>query len=83
MSAHTTVKMLSGQGPEDRAPDLPMLVSPARAARELALSRRAVYDLIAAGEIVGVVRIGRRLAIRREALLEFLDGLPDVFGAKK
>lgn len=58
---------------------LPLLVSPTRAAAELALSRRTVYDMIAAGELAAVRR-GRRLMIAREELLRFAAALEPVGG---
>ena len=62
------------------ADNLPLLVSPTRAARELSLSRRTIYDMIAAGELEAF-RHGRRLMIRREELERFAAELEPVAGA--
>jgi len=43
------------------------------AKRLLRTTRKAVYALAEWGQLPGVTRIGRRLLVRREALLDWLD----------
>ena len=38
----------------------------------LRTSRKAVYAMVARGQLPGVTRIGRRILIQREALLDWL-----------
>lgn len=42
----------------------------------LRLTRSAVYTMVARGELPGVLKIGRRLRFRREAVLEWLGRAP-------
>jgi excisionase family DNA binding protein len=49
---------------------LPLLVSPARAARELSVSRWSVYQLCRENRL-RTVRLGRKILIPREALEGF------------
>lgn len=59
--------------------ELPLLVSPTRAARELAVGRRIVYEWIRSGALPAVrVTPRRRLAIRRADLLDFIEKLPEI-----
>jgi predicted DNA-binding transcriptional regulator AlpA len=39
----------------------------------LRTSRKAIYTMIERRQLPGVVKLGRRLLVRREVLLEFLD----------
>ena len=54
--------------------------SPLLTADELAeflrLTRGAVYTMVARGELPGVVKIGRRLRFRRDAVVEWLGRAP-------
>ena len=50
---------------------LPLLVSPTRAAHELAISRWSVYELIRKGRL-RAVQYGRRKMIRRQELERFI-----------
>jgi excisionase family DNA binding protein len=52
---------------------LHMLLTVPEVAELLRTSRNAVYALSARGELPGVTRIGRRLLVRRDALLHWLD----------
>jgi excisionase family DNA binding protein len=58
-----------------RARDLPRLLSIKQATFELGIGRSAVYELIAA-EKLKTVKIGRRRLVAREAIEEFIAGLP-------
>lgn len=42
----------------------------------LRLSRGAIYTMVARGELPGVVKLGRRLRFRRDAVLEWLGRAP-------
>ena len=39
----------------------------------LRTSRAAIYAMVARGQLPGVTRIGRRILVRRDALLDWLD----------
>ncbi|MEQ1759535.1 MAG: helix-turn-helix domain-containing protein [Vicinamibacterales bacterium] len=52
---------------------LPTLLTVDETASLLRTTRKAVYALAERRQIPGITRIGRRLLIRRDALLEFLD----------
>ena len=51
----------------------PLLLTTAEVAELLRTSRKAVYAMVERGQLPGVVRIGRRVLLRRAALLHFLD----------
>ena len=44
------------------------------AARLLGISRQTAYNLAAAGELPGVLRLGRRLVVGKKAILDALAG---------
>jgi len=52
--------------------ECPMLLTADEAARLLRTSRKAIYALIERGQLPGVTRLGRRVLIRSEALLDWL-----------
>ena len=52
--------------------DLPHLLTPDEAAGLLRTSRKQIYAMAAAELIPGVVRPGRRLLFRRDAVLDWL-----------
>ena len=54
----------------------PPLLTADELAEFLRLTRSAVYTMVARGELPGVVKIGRRLRFRREAVLEWLGRAP-------
>jgi excisionase family DNA binding protein len=61
--------------PRDRSsshPDLPVLLTPDEVAASLRTSRKAVYATIERGHLPGIVRIGRRVLVREDALLDWL-----------
>ena len=51
----------------------PLLLTVAETADLLRTSPKAVYAMVARGQLPGVRRIGRRLLFRRDALLNWLD----------
>jgi excisionase family DNA binding protein len=50
----------------------PLLLTTAEVAELLRTSRKAVYAMVERGQLPGVVRIGRRVLLRRAALLDWL-----------
>ena len=70
--AHDTASIIRAQADEVDVSDLPLLLSPAEAARQLSLSRDRVYGMIREGEIASV-QLGRRIAIRREELIRYIE----------
>ena len=52
---------------------LPMLLTVDEVAQALRTSRKAVYVMAERGQLPGVTRIGRRLLVRHDALLDWLD----------
>ena len=55
--------------------DLPLLLRVSEVARLLSISRSKAYELIAAGQIAGVVRIGRSVRVSSGALLRWIGEL--------
>jgi len=56
------------------ATTLPPVLTVDEAARFLRLNRKTLYDAVRAGELPGVVRVGRSIRIGRDALLGWLQG---------
>ena len=52
---------------------LPMLLTADETADLLRTTRAAVYAMAERGQLPGVTRIGRRLLVRRDALVDWLD----------
>jgi excisionase family DNA binding protein len=52
---------------------LPVLLTPDETVDLLRTSRKAVYAMAERGQLPGVTRIGRRLLVRRDALVDWLD----------
>ncbi len=52
--------------------DRPLLLRAEDAARLLGIGRSTVFEMLAAGELPGVVRIGRSVRISREALEQWV-----------
>ena len=51
----------------------PILLTPAEVAELLRTSRKAIYMMIERAQLPGIVRIGRRVLVREDALLDWLD----------
>jgi len=61
----------------ERAADrntLPPVLTVDEAAGLLRVNRKTLYDAVRAGEVPGVVRVGRSIRIGREALLRWMEG---------
>jgi excisionase family DNA binding protein len=56
-----------------QSPALPTLLTIDDVARVLRTSRGAVYAMAARGQLPGLTPIGRRVLIRADALLDWLD----------
>jgi excisionase family DNA binding protein len=57
----------------DPAPSLPVaLLTPQEVAVALRTSRKAIYAMIERDQLPGIVRIGRRVLVRQDALLDWL-----------
>ena len=52
---------------------MPALLTAADVAATLRSTPRAIYVMVARGQLPGVIRIGRRLLFQQEALLDWLD----------
>ena len=52
---------------------LPVLLTADETADLLRTSRKAIYVMAERGQLPGVTRIGRRLLVRRDALVDWLD----------
>jgi excisionase family DNA binding protein len=52
---------------------LPVLLTADETADVLRTSRKAIYVMAERGQLPGVTRIGRRLLVRRDALVDWLD----------
>jgi len=50
----------------------PILLTPTEVAELLRTSRKAIYTMIERAQLPGIVRIGRRVLIREDALLDWL-----------
>ena len=51
----------------------PVFLTASEVADILRTSRAAIYVMVERGQLPGVTRIGRRILIRRDALLDWLD----------
>ena len=51
---------------------LPVLLTPTEVAELLRTSRKAIYAMIERAQLPGIVRIGRRVLIRQDDLLNFI-----------
>ena len=51
----------------------PVLLTADETADLLRTSRKAIYVMAERGQLPGVTRIGRRLLVRRDALVDWLD----------
>ena len=55
-----------------KQPSLPTLLTSGEVAELLRTTRKAIYASVERGQIPGVVRIGRRVLVREDALLDWL-----------
>ena len=53
--------------------DLPLLLTVSEVASLLRTSSKAIYSMADRGQLPGITKIGRRLLIHRDDLLEWLD----------
>lgn len=56
-----------------RSRTLPMLLTADDAADLLRTTRRAIYAMVERGQLPGVVRVRRRVLLKSDALLHWLD----------
>ena len=56
------------------ATTLPAVLTVDEAARFLRINRKTLYEAVRAGEVPGVVRVGRSIRIGRDALLRWMEG---------
>jgi excisionase family DNA binding protein len=59
--------------PEEAQRDWPPLLTASEVAVALRTSRKAIYAMAERAQLPGVTRIGRRLLVRRDDLLSWLD----------
>lgn len=50
----------------------PTLLTPSEVAALLRTSKKAIYAMVERGQLPGILRIGRRLLVREDHLLEWL-----------
>jgi excisionase family DNA binding protein len=50
----------------------PVLLTPNEVAELLRTSRKAIYSMVERGQLPGIIRIGHRVLVREEALLDWL-----------
>ena len=56
-----------------RSRELPTLLTSQEVADLLRTSTKSIYAMVERGQLPGVLRIGRRLLVRRDALVDWLD----------
>ena len=56
----------------DRTRDRPLLLTPDEVASLLRTTRKAVYAMVERGLLPGVTRVGRRVLIRTDVMLDWL-----------
>lgn len=72
--------------PSSLSPSLPQLDTVADVAAMLRTSSKAVYTMVERGQIPGVLRFGRRVLFRRDALVQWLSeksGAPSPDGDRR
>ena len=55
-----------------RAPRVPALLTTDEVAALLRTSRKAIYTMVERHQLPGIVRLGRRVLVREDALLDWL-----------
>lgn len=68
----TTDDVISRHG-SGSTQDLPMLLTVDEAADLLRTTRRAIYAMVERGQLPGITRLGRRVLLRADALIDWLD----------
>ncbi len=58
--------------PDSKPSELPRLLTTAEVAKVLRTSRKVVYEMVRLGQLPGVIRLGRKVLVRQDRLLEFL-----------
>ncbi len=66
-------RVFAGAGNVSSLEALPPLLTVAEVAATLRTSRKAVYAMAERAQLPGITRIGRRLLVRRDDLVSFLD----------
>lgn len=59
--------------PRMEAPMTEMLLTVDETANLLRTTKRAIYAMVERGQLPGIVRIGRRVLVRRDDLLDWLN----------
>lgn len=52
---------------------IPVLLTVPEVAKVLCTSPKAIYAMAGRGQLPGLTRLGRRILVRRQALVDFLD----------
>jgi excisionase family DNA binding protein len=50
----------------------PILLTPTEVAELLRTTKKAIYSMVERGQLPGIVRVGRRVLVREDALLDWL-----------
>ena len=66
----------AGRSPDENPGELPYLMKAEEVAEFLRTSRKAIYAMAERGRLPGAIRLGRRLLVRRDDLLESLRRAP-------
>jgi excisionase family DNA binding protein len=69
---HQLVRNRHSANRADQMTHMPLLLTPNDVAELLRTSRKAIYTMVERGQLPGVVRIGRRVLVRKDALLDWL-----------
>ena len=72
-SEHADPRLPSSSTPFTSLEALPPLLTVSEVAATLRTSRKAVYAMVERSQLPGITRIGRRLLVRRDDLVSFLD----------
>jgi excisionase family DNA binding protein len=71
---NTATNPRDNRGPSDRTRDtLPLLLTVYEAAALLRTTRRGIYAMVERRQLPGIIRIGRRVLLRGDDLLHWLD----------
>jgi len=64
---------MSQRGGQILNSDVPFLLTTEEVAALLRTSRKAIYLMVQRAQLPGVTRVGRRVLVRRDELVDFLD----------